>query len=373
MTEQQTYIHPDMEDEDEIDLLKLAKTFWSGRKTFFICLLVGTVLGLFIAILTPAEYTATTIMVPQSTGKSSSMSGLGGLAALAGIDISGAAQGADMSPILYPKIVSSTPFKLELMNTPIQFDGLDKKVSLFYYLTEYKKTSVLGSIKKYTIGLPGVIITAIKGKKTEPLISKDNKGNLTVLTKDQYKVSEVLDKLISLEVDAKQGYLTLTVIMPEALAAAQLAQKAQELLQRDITNFKVQKAKADLEFIQERYNEVKAEAEGYQINIAQRTDQYKNLTSTVPQVQTTRVQTKYGIASTVFQELAKQLEQAKIQVKKDTPVFTIVEPVSVPNEKSKPNRLLLVVLWISLGGLCSTGVIFGKRFVENVKKKWKEE
>jgi LPS O-antigen subunit length determinant protein (WzzB/FepE family) len=375
MTEQQTYIQPDMEDEDEIDLLKLAKTFWSGRKTVFICLLIGAVLGVFVAVLTPAEYTATTIMVPQSTGKSSSMGSLGGLAALAGIDISGGAQGGDMSPILYPKIVSSIPFKMELMNTPIKFKEFEKPISLFEYSTNpiYSHSSFLGIIKKYTIGLPGVIIGAIKGKKVETSFSKDERGKLLVLTDDQSKISKALDNIVSLEVEPKQGYLTLNVVMPEALAAAQLAQKAQELLQRDITYFKVQKAKADLEFIQERYEEAKAEAEGYQINIAQRTDQYKNLTSVVPQVQTTRIQTKYGIASTVFQELAKQLEQAKIQVKKDTPVFTIVEPVSVPNEKSKPSRPLILIIWIFLGGIIGTGIVFGKGLLAGVKKKWVEE
>jgi LPS O-antigen subunit length determinant protein (WzzB/FepE family) len=372
MTEQQTYIHPDMDDEDEIDLLKLAKTFWSGRKTFFICILVGAVLGVFVAVLTPAEYTATTIMVPQSTGKSSSMGSLGGLAALAGIDISGASQGGDMSPILYPKIVSSIPFKLELMNTPIKFKEFEKPISLFEYSTNpiYSHISILGFVKKYTIGLPGVIIGAIKGKKTEISFSKDERGQLIVLSDDQNKVSKALDNLISLEVEPKQGYLTLSVVMPEALAAAQLAQKAQELLQRDITRFKVQKAKADLEFIQERYNEVKAEAEGYQINIAQRTDQYKSLTSVVPQVQTTRIQTKYGIASTVFQELAKQLEQAKIQVKKDTPIFTIVEPVSVPNEKSKPSRPLILIIWIFFGAIVGVIIIFGKHNLKEIKQNW---
>ena len=372
MAEQQSYIQPETDAEDEIDLIALAKTFWAGRKTVLISVLIGTVLGILVAILTPAEYTATTIMVPQMSGKSSA-GGLSGLAALAGIDLGTANQTGEMSPVLYPQIVSSTPFKLELMNTPIKFKDFDKPVSLFDYSTKYKKTTVLGTIKKYTIGLPGVIIKAIKGKKKEPVISKDARGNLIVLTEDQNAIRKAFDKIVTLEVEPKQGYLTLTVNMPEALAAAQLAQKAQDLLQRDITNFKVQKAKADLEFIQGRYNEVKAQAEGYQINIAQKTDQYKNLTSVVPQVQTTRLQTRYGIASSVFQELAKQLEQAKIQVKKDTPVFTIVEPVSVPVEKSKPSRPMILIIWIFLGGIIGVSIVFGKGMLANVKKKWKKE
>jgi uncharacterized protein involved in exopolysaccharide biosynthesis len=372
MTEQQTTIHSTVVEEEEIDLIALAKTFWKGRWTVLVSLLIGGILGVFVAIVTPNEYTATTIMVPQTNSKSASLGGLGGLAALAGIDLSSASQGGDMSPIVYPKIVSSIPFKLELMNTPIKFNEFDKPISLYDYTIKYKKRSILGTIKKYTIGLPGVIALTIKGK-ANPSEQQIVKNQPILLSDDQFKVSKVLDEIISLEVDTKQGYLTLNAIMPEPLAAAQLAQKAQDLLQQDITEFKIQKAKAELEFIQGRYNEAEARAEGYQINIAQRTDQYKNLTSAVPQVQTTRVQTKYGIANSVFQELAKQLEQAKIQVKKDTPVFTIVEPVSVPIERSKPNRPLILVIWFFLGGIIGVSIVFGKSVISDFVKKFKED
>jgi len=370
MTEQQTTIQPTVDDEEELDLIALAKTFWNGRWTVLVSLLIGGTIGVFVAIVTPNEYTATTIMVPQTSGKSSSLGGLGGLAALAGIDLGSASQGSDMSPILYPKIVSSIPFKLELMNTPIKFNEFEKPLSLFDYMTKSKKTSVLGTLKKYTLGIPGVIILVIKGKNKPLELPKKMNDQPILLTENQYKVSKALDGIISLEVDAKQGYLTLNVTMPEALAAAQLTKKAQELLQQDITDFKIQKAKSDLDFIQGRYNEAQAKAEGYQINIAQRTDQYKNLTSAVPQVQTTRVQTKYGIASTVYQELAKQLEQAKIQVKKDTPIFTIIEPVSIPQEKSKPNRPMILIIWIFLGGIIGFSIILGKQFLEDIRNKW---
>jgi len=373
MTEQQTYIQPTETNEAEKDLIELAKTFWKGRWTVLIFLLIGGIIGVFVAVVTPNEYTATTIMVPQMSGKSSSLGGLGGLAALAGIDLSSANQGSEMSPILYPKIVSSIPFKLELMNTPIKFKEFEKPISLFDYITKDKKTTLLETFKKYTIELPRVIIVAIKGKNKQLELPKKMDDQPILLTEDQYKVSKALDEIISLDVDAKQGYLTLNVTMPEAIVAAQLTKKAQELLQQDITDFKIQKAKADLEFIQGRFNEAQAKAEGYQINIAQRTDQYKNLTSAVPQVQTTRVQTKYGIASTVYQELAKQLEQAKIQVKKDTPVFTIIEPVTVPLEKSKPNRPMILMIWIFLGGFIGISFVFGKGFIASVKKRWKED
>ena len=42
---------------------------------------------------------------------------------------------------------------------------------------------------------------------------------------------------------------------------------------------------------------------------------------------------EFGIINAVVSELSKQVEQAKLQVTKDTPVFTIREAV-IPNKKS---------------------------------------
>ena len=61
-----------------------------------------------------------------------------------------------------------------------------------------------------------------------------------------------------------------------------------------------------------------------------------------------------------MEQLATQLEQAKLQVNKDTPVFTVIEPVSVPFERSAPKRSLIVVIWTFLGVVLSTGYILVK-------------
>ena len=190
-----------IEDEDEIDLIGIAKTLWNGRKTMFISIGVGAVLGLFMAISAPKEYTVSTVMVPQS-GTDMSKSQLSGLASMAGINI-GMAQSNDLSPVLYPKIVNSIPFKLELMYTPIHFSDVNKPVSIYDYYTNYKKTSIIGSIKKYTIGLPGVIIGSFRNKPKELVLPKDIKNKPIQLSRDQYKIKKILDEIITLSVEKK--------------------------------------------------------------------------------------------------------------------------------------------------------------------------
>lgn len=57
------------------------------------------------------------------------------------------------------------------MYTPIKFEEWPEKVTLFDYYTneEYNKPTFFGVVKKYTIGLPGIILGAIRGNDDEDI------------------------------------------------------------------------------------------------------------------------------------------------------------------------------------------------------------
>lgn len=354
--------------DDEIDLIALAKTFWSGRRTVLISILIFGILGFFIAIFASKEFVATAIMVPSGSDAGSKLGGLGGLAAMAGINI-GSASSSELSPAVYPQIVSSLPFQLELMKTQLNFNELKEPISFYDYYTRNQKPNLL---LKYTIGLPGVILTAIKGKQPEKLItSEENKP--FELSDKQRDVRQILSGLISLEANAKDGLLTLTAKMPEPRAAAQLGQRAQELLQQYIIEFKIKKAKANLDFIQQRYDETAQKYEVAQQRLAAFSDRNKNVSLATAKTEETRLNSQYNLIYSIYSELAKQLEQAKIQVKQDTPVFTIIEPISVPTSRSKPNRGMILFIWLFLGGIVGTGIVFGRDYYGTVKKQWDEK
>ncbi len=370
MEEQQANIEQKPTAEDEIDLIALAKKLWDGRKTIIICTAVGLVLGVFVALTSPKEYTASSVMVPQLGEGSTKLGGLSGLASMAGFNLN-MNQTQELSPTVYPQIVSSVPFQIELMNEKFNFSDIPEPVSLIDYYTKYKKKpTVLASFKKYTIGLPFLLLNAIKGEPKEQKLSGNTTDQPLILTKDQNLVRKKLNTMLSLEVNPKEGILTLSSRMPEAIVAAQVTEKAQELLQKKITEFKIEKAKDNLNFIQERYNETKKEFEKAQYNLALITDRNKDFTSGLPLIEKDRIQTQYTITYTVFQDLAKQLEQAKIQVKKETPIFTILKPVNVPFEKTKPKKMQILAIWVFLGGVIGVGVVFVKTFFVDLKKKW---
>lgn len=356
-------------EDDEIDLIALAKTLWEGRKTVLKTILIFMGIGLFIAIFSPKEYTASTTIVPATEGKQISGS-LGGLAAMAGINLGSMGGGSEISPSLYPQIISSIPFQKELLQTPLIIEGQTEKVTYADYYTNVHSPGLLGYIKKYTIGLPGIIISAIKGEPTTNNQQLTANNQLLSITEEEKGLIKQLSNQIGLDVNDKDGYVTISANMPEALAAAELTKKAQDLLQQYIINFKVLKSSEQLKFIEDRYTEKEQAFKVAQQQLARFEDQNQFVNSALAKINFMRLQSEYDLAFNVYSELAKQLETQQIQVKEDTPVFTVLKPVSIPIERSKPKRALILIIWTFLGGIVSVGMVFGKEFFTNLKKSW---
>lgn len=359
--------YPDEEDEG-IDIMEYVKKLWNGRKTIIIWTCAFIVLGFVAALTMTRTYTVNTTMVPQVGSKSGSS--LSSLASLAGIDLGSSSASSELSPLIYPQIVNSVPFRKELMYAPVHFAKVDSAVSMYTYYTEIVKPTVFGTIKKYTIGLPGVILGAIRKEKPDmvlPSQGADDTPKPLVLTKKEEKILEVVGKSVSLAVDKKEGYITLNVVGNEPIQTAELAMKAQQLLQEEITRFRVEKSERELEYIQARYDEIKAEAESYQEQLAKITDKTQNVTTTKDRIEHDRIQSKYNTANSIYTELAKQLEQAKLQVKRDTPVLTIVQPVTVPSKPSN-SRAKTLIIWTFFGFILGCGWVLGKEFWPKLKE-----
>jgi len=349
--------------EVEIDLIELAKNLWQGRRTIIKAVIICAFIGLLIAIFSPKEYTTKVVMVPQLSNRQGNLGNLSGLAAIAGINI-GAPTSAELSPTTYPQIISSIPFQLELMTTPLTFSKIGHNVSLYEYYSEYKKPN---PILRYTLGLPGIILAAFK-KEQSIAVGEEASHGLIQMTKKQKYVYKILRTKVSIELNSKDGYIILSCRMPEALPSAQLAQRAQELLQLQITEFKIQKATANLEFIQQRYDDVQKQYNQAQEALAKFSDRNINISTAIFKTESDRLENDYNLAYSIYSEMAKQLEQAKIQVKEDTPVFTVLEPAIIPMERSKPKRTMILILFGFVGGFVGVVYVFGKAILRSNSK-----
>ena len=375
MSEQQNNQEPQAQtadvQEQEIDLIALIKRLWKKRMFVIYVTLAFMVLGLMIALFSKKEYTATTVFVPQTSrqGVSSSMSSL---ASLAGINLGQVGGGESLSPAIYPQLLSNVDFIKELMYTPIKFEEWPEKVTLFDYYTneDYNKPTFFGTVKKYTLGLPGVIIKAIKGSNKEEADSAAADGPLPVFTEKEYACKQVLTNLVSITINDKDGYVELSASMPEPVAAAEVATAAFNLLEKYITEYKIEKAKATLDFVNDRFAEAKADFEEKQKELASFRDANRMLTTATSQIAQERLEREYELANTIYTELARQKTQVELQVKEDTPVLSVVQPVVVLFEKSKPKRAIILIAFTFLGGCLGCASVFGFDFIKHQGSSW---
>ncbi len=353
--------------EDEIDLIELIQKVWAGRKVILKILIIFGIIGLFIAIFSEKQYTASATVIPQ-TAEGGKMGNLGGLAAMAGINIGGGNSSNGIPPNLYPKITASVPFRRAVINTPLSIERASHKITFKEYYQEYYRPSLLSYIKKYTIGLPGVILAAIRGGNSEKEIVVENDGIYRISSIEE-KLFDVVGKQLSVNVNDKEGFVRISFSMPEALAAAEMVKCVQGLLQESITEFKIQKIKSNYQFIEQSYKDAKEDFLKKQSRRATFMDRNNGLISSRSQSRLQQLDAEYNLSYNVYSELAKQLENQKIKLKENTPVFTVIKPVSMPTEKSKPKRAMILVIWLFLGGVIGVGAVLGRHFIENFKVK----
>jgi uncharacterized protein involved in exopolysaccharide biosynthesis len=347
---------------NEIDFMIILNKLWAQKRILLLGTIAGMIIGLLIAIFSPKQYKVVTTMLPQSESES----GLGkfsSLAAIAGFDLNLGESGTEISPVVYPQIVESAPFLYELMNTPFKFRKVDHPVSIFDYYTKIRKPSVFEYIRNYTIGLPDAIKMSVRKKAVVEKTQED----IHMYTDDEDAMMQFIKSNVLLTINKKEGYLTLTCTMPEAMLTAQVAAKAQQLLQETIIECKIKGASEQLKFVEQRYIEKKAEFEKAQSKLAFFRDRNQNVSTAVAKTEQERLQSDYDISYSVYSELAKLQEQTKIQVKKKTPVFTIIKPVVVPNEKFKPKRMTILVIWTIVGAVIGVGIVFGKEYLQLIK------
>ena len=204
---------PDMDtNEQEIDLIELAKRLWGERKFLFKCCGVAIVVGLVVAFSIPKEYSTTVKLAPETSDPSKKMGNLGGLAAMAGINLGSSAGSDAISPDLYPDVVQSTPFLLELF--PVEVTDKEKELSttLYDYMSEHQRKAWWGYIVSAPFKALGAVMSLISGDEEE------SEGlNPYHLTKDQEEVVKALQERVSVSVDKKTLVITASVQMQDPL------------------------------------------------------------------------------------------------------------------------------------------------------------
>ena len=349
--------------EDEIDLVELLKKVYKEKKLIFKYSIIAAVVGVVFALFQPNQYTSSTTFIPQLSSDVKTGSSLSGLASLAGINLGGMEGLSEFPPTLYPEVVKSVPFRLDLLSSKIQINNSELTLRE-YFLKNKNSFNLVRTVKKYTIGLPSLILGLFKADQKTIY----NSSSIYSITEEDTNLFLKLSNVFSISINDKEGFITMSFIDENNKVSAQVVKSAQTLLQNKIIEFKVKSSKELLDFTSKQYNEKKKEFEKLQDERAVFVDNNINISSSLFQNKLSRIESELSIAQSVVQQLASQVEQAKLQVNKDTPVFTTIKPVTVPFERSAPKRSLTLIIFLFLGFVLSTGYVLVKEPVIEIIK-----
>ncbi|HEY4756803.1 MAG TPA: hypothetical protein VIH28_12150 [Ignavibacteriaceae bacterium] len=276
------------------------KQLWEVRKKLMIFNGAVAVLVLvYLYLITRPYFESTVTILPEYGSKSTTLSGLSQLASLAGVRVG---EGAPTE--IYQNLISSETVLGSVIYTKYKTEKFKDSVNLIQYF--------------------------LKGDTTD---NSDRKNFLKVYeTLSKYTIRSNVDRLTKI--------LNLTVTMPESNLAADVANKIAESLDLYVRTKRKSYASEQRFYLEKRTAQVKDSLSFVEEKLKSFREQNRVvLQSPALLLEQGRIMREIEILNAVYIELTKQLEIAKIDDIRETPIVNIKEWAKDPVIKAGPKRV----------------------------------
>lgn len=318
----------------EIDIEKIIKKLWSYRILYVKVLSVVFVLSCLLVISIPRTYNTVVTLAPETENSSSLSGSMSSIASMMGVRVGNSSDA--IYPELYPNILESSPFLIELFDVNVEYDE-GKSTTYYKYILKHQEHPwwhyVFSPIRKFLKKLFGKSSTIGEGVSL----------NSFCLTKEQKDVMEIIKKRISCSVDKKTEVITIVAIDQDPYISACVADTVCRKLQDYIVRYRTNKARVDFEYMDKLFQTVKKEYIDAQEKYVRFSDANQNLRLLKYKAQEELLQKEMEMAYNAYQQISEQLQLARAKVQESTPAFTIIQPAIVPLKPSAPKRMLIVL------------------------------
>ncbi len=326
-------------DEISINFSAFFQIFWREKLVLIFTALLFVLAGGYYAFTAREEFISDGRILPEVQSKGGGLSQFAGLASLAGVDLGSVSNSADaIRPDLYPDVINSTPFYIELLKTKVRTrDNKEILFEEFYHKTVEKNKKMTDKmLNKFPVKENGVLV-------------------LNLLNQKRIKDLRIR---VNASVDKKSGMILVSSKMPDPVVAADVAKFAIEYLTNYITTYRTEKLRKEVDFLAERVAVSRGKFYSNQEKKAQYSDQFQAPTIRIQaaDVQRERIESEYKISSSFYNELLKKYEEAKIRLNQETPVFKTLDPPVVPTLKSEPKKAVIIAGSL-LFGFAAGGVV----------------
>ncbi|RGM91768.1 chain-length determining protein [Phocaeicola plebeius] len=351
----------------EIDLMALFRKLYESRKKIYKTIGVGIAIGLIVSFSLPKIYEVKVSLSPESGINGTN--GLSGIASMFGLGNASTGFGEDALTFnMFPEIVKTNPFALEMLQIPIQTQKGDS-IILYDYLNTEKKPWW-----SYVMGVPGMLIGGIKSLFTEEQKDSIKAIDPFRLTPEQSGRIGMLKKVLEVETDKKTNMTKVTVSLQDPLAAAIVADSAVHKLQEYITDYRTRKAKQDYDFQFNLCEQYKKEYFEAQQEYAKFADANRNVILQTVTSEKERLQKNLTLAEQIYSQSMGQLQVLRGKLQEAKPVFAVVEPATVPLTPASPKKMLIIIAFAFLAfALESAWILFGKEIYHDFKNELKKQ
>jgi capsular polysaccharide biosynthesis protein len=372
------------EDEQIIDIIGILKDLWNHRRFIFIVTTVCLLIGVFFYFGSERVYYSEAKLLPESSNESSQLGQIFQQAEnIFGLQRRGEEE--DIGVAMYPFIVESMPFQIELMQEEIYFSDLNERVTIFEYFTEHYKPSMVSRFYDFlwniTLGLPNSVMSIINsiGNGGDDAIETidfslfSDFNQPTSLPSNIRSVANTVTGYITIQREPQSGFINVGVSLPDRVASTEMVIVVKNLLQNYVIDYRTEKALNNLLFIEEQFEEAKRNFEMLQDSLAKFEDQNINPARQSLVIQQERLQFEVEMAFALYSNIGRRYQEAKITVQEETPVFRVHEPATIPTRPSDPKIEVILIgsLFVGIfGGIMLLYIIRGVAyFREEFEKK----
>lgn len=343
----------------EIDFSALILKLWKEKFTILKVMGIGFMVGLIISLSLPKTYKVNVIISPE-TDQNNGTNSLGGMASMLGIGNMGIANQDALNSTMFPDLIKSTPFIIEMYNIQIASKKIPQKTSLSDYIALQKEPWW-----NYIFKAPSFIKSFFS---TNKITEKNDTINPFKLTGEQKRKIELIKASLSAAEEKKTGMTIVSATLQDPEIAAIVADSTVKKLQRYIINYRIRKAQDDCNYLEKLCKDRKNEYLKAQQVYADFMDANRNVILQRTQAEGTRLQNEMSMAFQVYSQVETQLQVARAKVQETKPVFAIVEPASVPLTPSSPNKPLIIIAFMFLSFIGSSfWILFGKDLWNNIR------
>ncbi|NVK40612.1 MAG: hypothetical protein HWE39_05155 [Oceanospirillaceae bacterium] len=332
---------------EQISLLKVMNDLLLHRKLVVLFCIIFFILGTIISLLSPKYWTTNLTLLPEEASTSLGGSSLGGLASIAGFNLSGASSGS-ISPDVYPTILSSTPFLMFLYESEVRVDKIPGQMTLGVFLNRHHRS--------YSFSVKSWLSSLFSGERGGTHASADS-SEILELTEKEFNALRKIQSSIDVVVERKTGLVKISAEFQDPSVSAEVALLTTYYIQNYISDYHTTRERRNLTFL-EKQLEVKRRLYN---NSLQKLAEFKDsnigpLTNRAD-IELKNLENEFDLAFNIYSTVNKQLEEAKLVLEDESISFQVIEPVKKPIIKSKPKRLSMIILFTFLGFVFSAFAI----------------